>query len=78
MTKRKHEARIRLRDASNTLSEEVWEGNWDSARIRLLTVAEESGVFSKRFLTPLFFSGNEYGNDDATGIFQRYRLTLLK
>ncbi len=29
MTKRKHEARTRLRDASNALSEEVWEGKWD-------------------------------------------------
>lgn len=29
MTKRKHDARIRLRDASNALSEEVWEGKWD-------------------------------------------------
>lgn len=29
MTKRKHEARIRLRDASNALSEEVWQGKWD-------------------------------------------------
>jgi hypothetical protein len=29
MTKKKHEARERLRDASNALSEEVWEGKWD-------------------------------------------------
>ena len=32
MTKKKHEARLRLRDAAGTLSEEVWEGKWDHLR----------------------------------------------
>ena len=29
MTRKKHQARVRLREASNVLSEEVWGGKWD-------------------------------------------------
>ncbi len=41
MTKWKHEARERLREASNALSEEVWEGKWDHLpEIRKKTIGE--------------------------------------
>jgi hypothetical protein len=29
MTRKKHLARVRLRDAANALSEEIWEHKWD-------------------------------------------------
>ncbi len=57
MTKQKHEARLRLRDVANTLSEEVWEGEWDHLlEIRTKPIAASS----TRFPIPIFSSNRPH------------------